>query len=92
MLVLPLAPGLWGFVAAVFLWSALAESFRPASLAAVTHAVGSEDRRAAFALNRLAINLGMSLGPALGGFLSALSFRWLFWIDAATSLAAAGLL
>jgi MFS family permease len=92
VLVLPLAPGLWGFVAAVFLWSALAESFRPASLAAVTHAVGSEDRRAAFALNRLAINLGMSLGPALGGFLSALSFRWLFWIDAATSLAAAGLL
>ncbi len=92
VLVLPLAPGLWGFVAAVFLWSALAESFRPASLAAVTHAVGPADRRAAFALNRLAINLGMSLGPALGGFLSALSFRWLFWIDAATSLAAAGLL
>lgn len=92
VLALPLAPGLWGFVAAVFLWSALAESFRPASLAAVTHAVRPEDRRAAFALNRLAINLGMSLGPALGGFLSALSFRWLFWIDAATSLAAAGLL
>lgn len=92
ILVLPLAPGFWGFVAAVFVWSALAESFRPASLAAVTHAVGSTDRRAAFALNRLAINLGMSLGPALGGFLSAFSFRWLFWIDAATSIAAAALL
>lgn len=92
VLLLPLAPGLWGFAGAVLLWSMLAEAFRPASLAAVSSAVPAEDRRAAFALNRLAINLGMSIGPALGGFLTALSFRWLFWIDAATSVAAALLL
>lgn len=92
VLALPLAPGLWGFVGTVLVWSMLAEAFRPANLAAVSGAVGPEDRRAAFALNRLAVNLGMSIGPAIGGFLSALSFRWLFWIDAATSLVAAVLL
>jgi len=92
VLALPLAPGLWGFVGAVFLWSLLAEAFRPAIFAAVSESVAPEDRRAGFSLVRLAVNLGMSLGPALGGFLSAISFRWLFWIDGATSLAAALLL
>jgi hypothetical protein len=30
--------------------------------------VGPERRKPAFALARLAINLGMSVGPAMGGF------------------------
>jgi MFS family permease len=37
-------------------------------------------------LNRLAINLGMSIGPALGGFLAAVSFRAMFVVDALTTL------
>src|SRR5262249_17820364 len=49
-------------------------------------------RRQAFALNRLAINLGMSVGPAAGGFLAAHSFQMLFWVDGATSIAAAAIL
>ena len=92
VMVLPFAPGLWGFVAAVSAWSILAEALRPANLAAISTAVGTEDRRAAFALSRLAINLGMSIGPAVGGYLSTISFRALFWIDGITTLAAAALL
>ncbi|HEY1907317.1 MAG TPA: MFS transporter, partial [Myxococcaceae bacterium] len=49
-------------------------------------------RRQAFALNRLAINLGMSVGPAAGGFLAAHSFQMLFWVDGATSIAAAAVM
>jgi MFS family permease len=69
-------------------WAACAELFRPASLAAVTHAVEIAQRKPAFALNRLAINLGMSIGPALGGFLATVSFRAMFIVDAATTLIA----
>lgn len=64
------------------------ESFRPATMTTVSHLVGGELLRPAFALVRLAVNLGMSIGPAVGGFLAEASFRWIFWLDGATSLAA----
>lgn len=79
-------------VAAVYIitavWAGCAELFRPASLAALTHVVLPNQRKAAYALNRLAINLGMSIGPALGGFLAAVSFRSMFVVDALTTLTA----
>jgi MFS family permease len=40
-------------------------------------------------LNRLAINLGFSIGPPLGGWISSFSYLWLFLIDAATCFLAA---
>jgi len=66
--------------------------FRPASLAAMTGVVPPAQRKAAFALNRLAINLGMSVGPALGGFLATVSFNWMFVVDAVTTIAAGAVL
>ena len=85
---LPYVQGLWPFCAGVFLWALVAESFRPANLSAATGAVGPEDRRASLSLLRLAINLGMSVGPAAAGFLVEISFAWLFWIDGLTSILA----
>lgn len=73
--------------ATVFL-AVTSEAFRPASLAVVGLLVPSGDRKSAFALYRLAINLGMSVGPALGGVLAAFSFRYLFVVDGGTSLLA----
>jgi len=74
-------------VATLFL-AITCEMLRPAGLAAISHAVGSDQRKAAFALNRLAVNLGMSIGPAIGGFLATVSFQFLFVIDGATSFVA----
>ncbi len=74
---------------AVVLWAVISESFRPASLAVITKLVQPEQRKAAFAVNRLAINLGMSIGPAVGGFLVMVSYPMLFWVNGATALAAA---
>jgi MFS family permease len=65
-----------------------AESFRPANMSLATHVVAPADRKAAFSLLRLAINLGMSVGPAAGGFLAAISFPALFRVDGATSILA----
>lgn len=41
-----------------------------------------------FALNRLANNLGATIGPAVGGMLALTDYRLLFWADGLTSLAA----
>jgi MFS family permease len=87
LLAFPFAHGPW-LVLAVFALAATNETTRPGTLAAVTTWAAPAERRMAFALNRLAINLGVSVGPALGGFLAERSFRFLFVIDAGTALAA----
>jgi predicted MFS family arabinose efflux permease len=92
VLALPFARTLEGVAAVAFVWALVAEAFRPASLAVIGDAVPAEDRKTAFALNRLAVNLGMSVGPALGGFLATASFLLLFAVDGATSLLAGALL
>jgi predicted MFS family arabinose efflux permease len=92
LLVFPLAKSFAAVAAMTVLWAGCAEMFRPASLAAITHVVAPDQRRQAFALNRLAINLGMSIGPALGGFLATVSFRAMFAVDAVTTLIAGAVL
>jgi len=85
---LPLLRTLPQVLAGMVVLSAVSEAMRPATLALVSDLAPPELRRQPFALNRLAINLGMSVGPALGGFLAARSFATLFWVDGATSIAA----
>jgi MFS family permease len=92
LLLFPLAKSFLAVAAMTVLWAGSGEMFRPASLAAITHVVAPEQRKQAFALNRLAINLGMSIGPALGGFLATVSFRAMFAVDAATTLLAGAVL
>ncbi len=69
-----------------------AEAFRPANATALSAIAGPANRVRAFTLYRLAINLGMSIGPVLGGFLAEIDYRWLFRVDGATCLAAAAML
>jgi MFS family permease len=92
LLLFPFAKSYAAVIAITILWAGCAELFRPASLAAITHVVSPAQRKAAYALNRLAINLGMSIGPALGGFLAAVSFRAMFVVDALTTLIAGAVL
>ena len=74
----------------VILWTGLwTESFRPAANTAIGEFTNAENRTRSFALNRLAINLGMTVGPAVGGFLALVSYHYLFWVDGFSSFAAA---
>jgi MFS family permease len=66
--------------------------FRPANLAALSAASDPAERTRSIALMRLAVNAGMAVGPSVGGLLAAFSYGWLFWVDGATSILAAGLL
>jgi predicted MFS family arabinose efflux permease len=88
MLIFPLARSLALVIALTLTLSVLGEAFRPANLTIFGDLVRPEQRKAGFALNRLAINLGMSVGPAVGGFLAAISFAWLFFVNGATSILA----
>ncbi len=76
----------------IFLLSVVSEAFRPANSTSVAHYNPPEDLARAYALNRLAINLGFSIGPALGGYLALRDYRWLFIADGTTCLVAAGFL
>jgi predicted MFS family arabinose efflux permease len=90
-LVLTLFPFVTRYEALVGLtavWALFSETARPATLVALTDGLRPGQRKAAIALNRLAVNLGMGIGPAVGGLLAATSFALLFWIDAATAVAA----
>ena len=84
----PLAHSFASILAITFVFAILNESVRPPSLALVSDLVKQEQRKQAFALSRLAVNLGMSVGPAIGGFLAVYSFRFLFFADGATSILA----
>lgn len=89
LLAIPLATNFAVIVLLVFLWAVAADAARPATMSALTGSIPPERRKAAIAVNRLAINLGMSIGPAVGGFLAVASFPLLFVVDGLTSLAAA---
>lgn len=75
-------------LAASFILAAVNEAFRPANLSMISELVAPHQRRIAFALNRLAINAGMSIGPVIGGFLTLIDYHYLFYANAVASIAA----
>jgi predicted MFS family arabinose efflux permease len=89
----PLAEDFIVILAITLCWAITSEAFRPANMALIADIVAPEQRKAAFALNRLAVNLGMSVGPAAGGILAdKVSFPALFIVDGATSILAGAVL
>ncbi|PRY13193.1 putative MFS family arabinose efflux permease [Pontibacter ummariensis] len=72
----------------VFILSLVNDCLRPANAASIAYYAKPENMTRAFSLNRMAINLGFSVGPAVGGLLAAISYRWLFIADGATCIAA----
>ncbi|MBD3870882.1 MAG: MFS transporter [Acidobacteria bacterium] len=76
----------------VLVLAAISDAFRPALMAAVAHRSSPEIRARAFALIRLAANLGMAIGPAAAGLLAVYGWVWIFVGDAVTCWAAAAML
>jgi predicted MFS family arabinose efflux permease len=88
LLAYPFVSGFAGVIAITLAWAIVSEAFRPASLALIADIVTPEQRKPAYALTRLAINLGMSVGPAAAGFIAAKSFSLIFVVDAITTILA----
>ncbi len=92
LLVFPFVESYEGVIALTLAWALVSEAFRPANLAMIAEVVPQEQLKPAYALMRLAINLGMSIGPAVAGFIAAHSFEWIFVVDGVTTLAAGAVL
>lgn len=66
----------------IFLLMAVADMFRPAMFVALNAYSKPENKTRSVTLIRLAINLGFSAGPAVGGFIiTTMNYNSLFWID-----------
>jgi predicted MFS family arabinose efflux permease len=92
LLVFPLAQSWPAVLVMTALFALTNAGFGPPSLAMISSLSTPEQRKSAFALARLAINLGMSVGPAVGGLLAQISFSVLFIVDGATALIATAIL
>jgi predicted MFS family arabinose efflux permease len=75
---------LFGF----FIISMIAEGLRPANASSISFYSKPENIARSFSLNRMAINLGFSIGPLIGGLLATVSYKMLFFADGITCVLA----
>lgn len=76
-----------GFCSLIFLTALLADLLRPAVMSAIAIYSKEENRTRAVSLLRMAINLGIAIGPAFGGFLAAkVGYDWLFIINGGSAI------
>lgn len=82
-----------GFCIGIFLVMLVADTFRPAMFVALSAYSKPENKIRSVTLIRLAINLGFSAGPAVGGIIiTSLGYSGLFWVDGVTCILATVLL
>ncbi len=79
---------IWIMGLAVYAMSFSSEVFRPANSVAMAQHCEPETRTRSISLYRMAVNLGWTLAPALGGMLVAFGWELLFWVDGLTCIAA----
>ncbi|MCB0458347.1 MAG: MFS transporter, partial [Flavobacteriaceae bacterium] len=78
------------FSICLFFLTFIADLFRPANFAAVRIYSKPVNRTRSISLIRLAINLGVGIGPAIGGLMAATyGYEWLFIGDGGTCILAA---
>ena len=87
-LIIPFFPSVEMMAVLIFLQSTISDTFRPANSVAITKYAKPQNLTKAFSLNRMAVNLGFSIGPALGGILSGISYNFLFIVNAIAALSA----
>ncbi|WP_413533750.1 MDR family MFS transporter [Empedobacter brevis] len=86
--ILPYFKTVESFAVIMLILSTISELFRPANSVAITRYAKKENITRAFSLNRMAVNLGFSIGPSMGGFLSNYSYDLLFYCNAGAALIA----
>ncbi|WP_062059778.1 MFS transporter [Aquimarina longa] len=80
----------WSICIGFFILIAIADMARPAFFVALSAYSKPENKTRSLTFIRLAINLGFSLGPALGGIIIAsIGYYGLFWVDGITCIIAA---
>ena len=80
---------LWNINIIIFVLATASGLLYPANATSMARLCPPEVITKGFALNRLANNIGATIGPAVGGYLALISYGLLFWVDGLTCLAAA---
>lgn len=76
-----------GVCLAVLVLMSIADAFRPAAFTAIDSYSKPENKVRSISLIRLFINIGYSIGPALGGLLMyKYGSKWLFYVDGITCI------
>ncbi|MFF9028684.1 MFS transporter [Streptomyces iakyrus] len=73
-------------VGAVAVSGAMTQAYRPASMTLLTDLVPEARQVMVFSMNRIALNLGATVGRLCAAWLIMLSWNLLFWVSALTSL------
>jgi len=89
LLILGQMQSYWLIALFTFLVTVTGDAFRPANSASISNYSSKDHYPQAIALNRLAMNLGFTIGPILGGLLATVSYSFLFWVDGLTCILAA---
>ncbi len=77
----------WGLCIGMFVIMTIADMFRPAMFVSLGTYSNPENRTRALTLVRLAVNLGFTAGPALGGLIIMnLGYSGLFWVDGSSCI------
>lgn len=80
----------WAWCVGVTLLTAISDCFRPANLTAIGIYSKDENRTRSLSLLRVAINMGLGLGPAIGGLVAmAWGYNLLFVLDGMTCILSA---
>ncbi|WP_109437226.1 MULTISPECIES: MFS transporter [Aquimarina] len=79
----------WSICIGFFILIAIADMARPAFFVALSAYSKPENKTRSLTFIRLAINLGFSAGPALGGLIiTSIGYNGLFWVDGITCIIA----
>ncbi len=88
MFLYPLANSMPLIILCTVLLACFNEVFRPIIFTLASEMAPPEHQRQSVVLIRLGANLGMSIGPALGGWLATHSFNSIFFVDGVTTFLA----
>ncbi len=81
LICLPLLHEFLGILLICIIWGIVVGMYRPAAQTFLTQIMSSASYRVGFSIYRLAWNLGLSIGPAVGGYLATRSFQLIFFFN-----------
>ncbi len=87
-LFLPLLTNFYLLGVGVLIAGMINDSMRPAASSMTSHFATPETTTRSFSLMRMAINLGVAIGPAVAGVLAGVGYAWLFLGDGVTCIMA----